>query len=147
MHLFKALKNLWFFCPYCYLSHYNQIYRSHGFVLMLSNLWGAKLCAMPHCVKNRVPVFCMPVACSVVTDAAAFYVSLLIFVSHFFFVCWRYVSMLVRPGVKSFAQCLGTLCVSCLRSVSRIMWKKKSCLGVLYIELVIMYKLFLPCVH
>jgi hypothetical protein len=42
-----------------------------------------------------------------------------------------------------FAQCLGKLCVSCLRSASSSMWKKV-CLGVLHIELVIMYKLFLP---
>jgi hypothetical protein len=45
-----------------------------------------------------------------------------------------------------FTQCLRTLCVSCLRSPRRIMWKESLSRRATY-KTVIMYKLFLSRVH
>jgi hypothetical protein len=85
----------------------------------------------------------MSVIFSVTIDA--FFVLLLMddsLLSTFVFVCWWCMSMLVRTWVMCFAQCLGTLCVSCLRSTSSNHVKRKFA-RLLHIELVIMYKLFM----
>jgi hypothetical protein len=99
---------------------------------------------MPQCVTNLIPVFCMPVACSVVTDADAFYGSLLISCSHFCFFFFVAIRIYV---VCTWGNVFYTMSGNALRLMSKIgpveSCEKKVCLDVLHIELVIMYKLFM----